>query len=75
MRQWIAVAGLIAATRDQSVLLVGESSGFASRGGAINFYLDDGKVRFEVNPDVAKSSGIWISSRLLRLARIVESGS
>ena len=65
-------ARLVEAVSDRSVLLVGESSGFASTGGTINFYLEKGKIRFEINPEAARSSGIKISSRLLKLGRIVE---
>jgi len=53
------------------VLTIGETPGFASRGGIINLVLEDNKVRFEVNVDAAKQADLNISSRLLALARIV----
>lgn len=53
------------------VVTVGETEGFARRGGVINFFLEQNKVRFEVNPDVAARAHLRISSRLLSLARIV----
>ena len=34
------------------------------------FALIDGSVRFEINQDSARSAGLTISSRLLRLARL-----
>jgi hypothetical protein len=52
------------------VLTVGEAEGFCQRGGAVSFYLDDGHVRFEVNPDVIARQRLTMSSALLRLARI-----
>ena len=54
------------------VLTVGEWDGFAHEGGTINFYLEDRRVRFEINAARARTSGVRISSRLMRLARIVK---
>jgi hypothetical protein len=51
------------------VLTVGESPDFLRQGGIINFVLEDGKVRFEINQDAATQADLRISSRLLRLAR------
>ncbi len=53
-------------------LLVGEKSDFINRGGVINFFLEGDKLRFEVSIDNAQRRGVQISSRLLRLAKIVE---
>lgn len=68
----VAAEDVVSATRGKSVLLIGESRDFARRGGAINFYLEQRKVRFEVNPEAVKQAGLEISSRLLSVARIVE---
>jgi len=57
------------------ILTIGETPGFAQRGGIINFILEDDKVRFEVNVDAAKQADINISSRLLTLAKIVSPAS
>lgn len=54
------------------VLTIAETDGFAKRGGIINFTLQDSKVRFDVNVDAAKQASLNISSRLLSLARIVQ---
>jgi len=56
------------------ILTIGETPGFANRGGIINLVLEDNKVRFEVNVDAAKQADLNISSRLLALARIVQQG-
>ena len=55
-----------------SVLTIAETPGFSKQGGIINFVLEDSKVRFEVNVDAAKHAGLNISSRLLSLAKIVQ---
>ena len=62
---------LLEATRESSVLTVGEIEGFAQQGGIINFYRDGKKVRFEINTGAARQAGFRISSRLLGLAKIV----
>lgn len=54
-----------------SVLIVGETTGMADHGGAINFYIADNKVRFEINPEAARQKNLKISSKLLGLAKIV----
>ncbi len=54
-----------------AVLTISEAPDFARRGGMIAFVLEDSKVRFQVNVEAAKQSGLTISSRLLTLATIV----
>ena len=53
------------------VLIVGESEGFARRGGIINLVYAGDETRFEINPDAAERARLQISSRLLSLARII----
>jgi hypothetical protein len=52
-------------------LTIGEAPGFTKAGGIIRFVMEAGKVRFEINPDAADKAGLKISSKLLKLARIV----
>ena len=66
------VASILAAIRTPGVLTVGESEGFAAEGGVINFKLEDGKVRFEINLEAAARKGLQIRSNLLSLAQIVK---
>jgi len=54
------------------VLTVSEVDSFARNGGDIDFYLSDGKVRFEINPQSAQRCGLRISSQLLSLGKIVK---
>ncbi|HLK47049.1 MAG TPA: YfiR family protein [Bryobacteraceae bacterium] len=63
----------VAAMFGSGVLIIGESPGFASKGGVINFKLQDGRVRFEINPEAAEREQLRISSKLLSLAEIVKS--
>ena len=53
------------------ILTVGETEGFAKNGGIINFKLEGGMVRFEINVGAAAKEGLQIRSNLLSLAEIV----
>jgi hypothetical protein len=52
-------------------LMVSDLKGFCEAGGHIGFYLEENKVRFEINPEAAQRNGLKISSQLLKLAKIV----
>jgi YfiR/HmsC-like len=56
-----------------SVLTVGDTKGFAERGGMIDFMLEDDRVHFEVNFKMAEQAGLKISSKLLSVAKLVSS--
>jgi hypothetical protein len=62
---------IIDAVKGLPILTVGETPGFAERGGMIRLMLEDNRVRFEVNVDAAHYGNLNISSRLLTLARII----
>lgn len=67
----VSPAALAAAVAGRSVLTIGETEGFTQRGGVIRLLEEGGKLRFAVNPSVAERAGLGISSRLLKLARVV----
>ena len=69
------VADVINMIKWLPILTIGETPGFAARGGIINLTLEDNKVRFEVNIGAAKQANLNISSRLLALAKIVPQGA
>jgi|SRR5579871_3373014 len=54
------------------VLIVGESPGFAAEIGIVNFKLEEGRVRIEINVHAAERANLRISSKLLSLAEIVK---
>lgn len=56
----------------RGTLTVGETSGFAASGGIVNFTLDNGRVRFQINRHAAERAGVEISSRLLNLADVID---
>jgi hypothetical protein len=57
------------------ILTVGDTSGFASAGVMINFFAERDFVRFEINMSAAREAGLKVSSKLLKLGRIVTSDS
>lgn len=57
--------------RDWNVLTVSDIGDFAQRGGIIGLTKKEDKIHFEINLDASKMAGLRISSRLLKLARIV----
>jgi hypothetical protein len=54
------------------ILTVSETKNFCQSGGIVNFVLVKNKVRFEINVDAAKRTGLQISSKLLKLSKIIK---
>jgi hypothetical protein len=54
------------------VLTVGEGEDFIRAGGMIAFVLENRRVRFDINQTAATSAGFKISSKLLSVARNVQ---
>ena len=54
-------------------LTVADGPPLVRQGGMINFVIEAKRVRFEINRGAAEHAGLRISSKLLALARIVES--
>ncbi len=67
-----SISPLLASVRDLPILTIGEIPGFTDYGGIINLYRSGDKLRFEVSLKAAKRANLAISSRLLRLARVLE---
>jgi len=65
----VRVPQLLRAIGDRPILTVGESPDFLKQGGIINFVIDNGRVRFDVNVNAATARRLSLSSRLLRVAR------
>ena len=56
---------------ERGVLTVADFERFAERGGMIELFLDDNRVRFRINPEAAERAEIKLSANLLRHAEIV----
>jgi hypothetical protein len=68
------IATTLANLKASPILTVGESENFAKQGGMIGFFLEDNKVRFEINLGAAEQAKLKISARLLTLAKTVIGG-
>ncbi len=55
----------------ENILIVGESLGFATSDGSINFIKRDGKIKLEINRKALEKANLTASSHLLKLAILV----
>ena len=62
---------IVRGLKGSSTLTVGETEGFAVRGGIINLTVEGNKLHFEVNLLAAERAGLKISAKMLALAKIV----
>ena len=58
----------------RSVLTVSDISGFAERGGMIEFVMEGSRVRFKVGLAAAQKANLILSSQLLKVAQSVTGG-
>lgn len=68
------IAATLEELKNTPVLTVGDGEPFARGGGMIGLFIENGRMRFAINPDAAQRAGLKLSSRLLNLARIVKEG-
>lgn len=54
------------------ILTISDIDGFGELGVVINMFVQDEKVKYEINLDAADKTGVKISSRLLAIARIIQ---
>ena len=62
---------VLAQLRGASVLTVSDSERFAQSGGVMRLALDENMVRFEINVDAAERAHLQISSKILKLGKVV----
>jgi hypothetical protein len=62
---------IIDTVKDHSVLTVGEMDGFLEAGGIISWFVEEKKIRFDINATSAERAKLEIRSNLLRLAKRV----
>jgi len=63
---------ILDALPESGVLTIGNTASFVDLGGVIGFYLQEDKVRFKINLESARVQNLKISSKLLRLATLVD---
>lgn len=59
-------------TNGKPILTVSSLSGFTDKQGMIQFYREDGRTRLIINLDAARHAKLEISSRLLILAKVID---
>ncbi len=60
---------IVGSVRGAGVLTVGEASHFNQSGGMIRFFIQENRVRFEINAAAAGQARLRISSKLLALSK------
>jgi YfiR/HmsC-like len=53
------------------ILTISDIDNFGEEGGNISFYLEENKLRFAINLQTLKQADLKVSSKLLRLAKII----
>lgn len=66
------ILDLLAYTQDKPILTISDTEGYEDVGVIINFYLENNKIRFEINETALSQSGLKSSFMLLNLAKIVK---
>mgnify|MGYP003828227005 CR=1 FL=1 len=67
-----ALPEILEQVRVRKILSIGNGNGFAEKGVHINIFTHKSKVSFEINRSEVEKSGIYLSSKLYKLARIIE---
>ena len=58
--------------QDKGILTIGEVKEFSQLGGIINFFIEKGRLRFEVNLGASRNAALKIGSQILMSAEIVQ---
>lgn len=65
-------ASVIKDLESRSILTVGDQNNFATTGGMIRFFIENNKLRLQINLKAARAANLTISSKLLRVADVIE---
>lgn len=65
---------ILKAIESLRILTVSDTPRFAEQGGMLGLVLRKGKITFDANPITIKKAGIKVSSKILKLAQIVQTG-
>ena len=58
--------------KNKCILTVGDDNHFVKEGGMINFVIQKKRIRFEINREAVKQSRLKMSTKLLKMAVIIE---
>ena len=65
-----AATEILAKAANRPVLTVGQTDAFMRGGGAIRLLVEDGRMKFQIDPDVVDGAKLKASAKLMKLARI-----
>jgi hypothetical protein len=68
----VQLVGILRRLRGADILTVSDLPHFAEHGGMLGFLLDQDRIVFEANPKALETTGVNVSAKVLKLARIVE---
>lgn len=66
------LSGILKNIKNKHMLTVSDMNKFAHRGGMINLKQVKDKIRLEINHEAAKQSGLKVSSKLLKIAKVIK---
>jgi hypothetical protein len=66
---------ILGSVKGRNVLTVGEGQGVLRAGGIITFFIDENRVKLEINLDAAARDGLKISAKLIAVSRLVSLAS
>jgi hypothetical protein len=66
------LAKIAAKLKSSPCLLVTQGADFAKKGAMINFFVDQERLRFEINRAAVEAAHLHVGSQLLSLAKLVE---
>lgn len=58
--------------KEAPTLVVGESPGLLREGAVMNFFIEESRVRFEINLEAARKRNLKIGAKLQKIARVVQ---
>ena len=67
----IIIKTILKKVDNNPILTVSDINGFSEQGGSIEFYVEENKIRFAINMRTLKETDIKVSSKLLRLAKVI----
>lgn len=62
---------ILSELKEKNILTVSDANNFAALGGIIGFFMENNKIRMQINTDAAKAASLSISSKLLSVAKIL----
>lgn len=67
----IELAAIVKKANQLHMLAVGDTPGYCQQGVHLNFYTEQGKIRFEINETALHANGFIINYRLRNIARVI----